>query len=140
MKPETPFQILADMVMIVHFAFVLFVVLGLPAIFIGRIQGWAWVRNPWFRIIHLLAIGGVAAKAWLGRICPLTEFEMTLRIKGGGAPCSGTFIGRIVESLLYYEAPDWVFIAVYTAFGSLVLMSWIWVRPRPMRLPRIGNR
>ncbi len=34
-------------------------------------------------------------------------------------------------ALLYYRAPDWVFVVVYTVFGALVLATWFAVRPRP---------
>jgi len=45
--------LLADIVLVVHFAFVLFVVGGLVLIWIGVVLRWAWVRNFWFRVAHL---------------------------------------------------------------------------------------
>lgn len=119
----------ADALLITHVAFVLFVVLGLVLIFVGKAKHWSWVRNPWFRVAHLLAIGIVVAQAWLGLICPLTIWEMQLRAKAGQTIYDGSFISHWLGELLYYDAPAWVFTVAYTSFGLLVLLSWIWVRP-----------
>jgi len=40
------------------------------------------------------------------------------------------FVVLGLESVLYYQAPSWVFVVCYTAFGALVVVSWVWVRPR----------
>ena len=66
---------LADLILIAHGAVVLFIVAGLPAIWIGASCGWRWVRNFWFRVAHLAAIVFVAAEALLGIACPLTVWE-----------------------------------------------------------------
>jgi hypothetical protein len=66
-----------------HSLFVCFVVLGLILIVAGGLRGWQWVRNPWFRLGHLQAIGIVVLQAWLGIWCPLTLLEMSLREKAG---------------------------------------------------------
>ena len=104
----------------------------LALILIGGWRGWGWVRNPWFRLAHLAAIGVVISQAWLGRICPLTTLEMYLRSRAGDAVYRGSFIAHWFERLLYYEAPMWIFAVCYTAFGLLVVGSWFVVRPRPL--------
>ncbi|MEM1113061.1 MAG: DUF2784 domain-containing protein [Pseudomonadota bacterium] len=121
--------LLADLVLLLHVVFVAFVVLGLVAILLGGWLDWRWVRRRWFRALHLLGIGVVALQAWLGVICPLTTLEMALRQAAGAETYSGSFIQHWLQSLLYYSAPPWVFIAVYTAFGALVLASWFLVPP-----------
>ena len=126
------YRIAADLLLVVHTLFVLFVILGLVLILVGGVRGWPWVRSPWFRLGHLLAIGIVVAQAWLGAICPLTILEMTLRSRAGDAVYSGSFIAHWMGTLLYHEAPPWVFATCYTAFGLLVVASWIIVRPRPV--------
>jgi hypothetical protein len=88
-----------------------------------------WVRNWWFRVLHLAAIGVVVLQAWLGRICPLTIFEMWLRRQAGDASYAGSFVSHWMESILYYRAPAWVFTLTYTIFAALVVLSWFWVRP-----------
>jgi polyferredoxin len=104
-------------------------VLGLLAIYLGGILGWRWVRHRRFRLVHLGAIGYVVVQAWLGAVCPLTTLEMALRAEAGSATYAGSFIQHWLQRLLYYTAPEWVFVAVYTLFGSLVLASWWVVRP-----------
>lgn len=130
------YQILADLVLLTHIAFVAFMVIGLLLIFIGGCCGWRWIRNPWFRSLHLAGIGLVVVQTWLGMICPLTTWEMHLREKAGDATYAGDFIAHWLQRLLYYEAPPWVFTVAYTLFGLAVFGSWWRFRPRPFRKPR----
>ena len=123
-------NLLADILLVLHASFVVFVVFGLVLIIVGKILSWSWVRNTRFRIIHLCCIGIVVVQSWLGIICPLTSLEMALRTKGGSARYEGTFISHWAGELLYYEAPAWVFVLVYTVFGMLVVITWFRVRPR----------
>ena len=131
------YRIAADLVLAVHASFVLFVILGVVLVLVGAVRGWPWVRNPWFRLGHLLAIGVVVAQAWLGAICPLTNLEMVLRSRAGNAVYRGSFVAHWIETLLYHEAPPWVFAICYTAFGLLVVASWVIVRPRPILRSRL---
>ena len=126
------YRFAADLVLYLHAAFVVFVVAGLLLIVIGHFAGWRWVRNGWFRLAHLAAIVIVVMQAWLGVLCPLTTLEIWLREQAGDAIYPGAFIAHWVDYFLYYDAPAWVFAACYTAFGLIVLSSWIWVRPRPV--------
>ncbi|MBC2717368.1 MAG: DUF2784 domain-containing protein [Desulfobacteraceae bacterium] len=134
------YRIAADLLLAVHTSFVLFVILGLVLILVGGVRGWPWVRNPWFRLSHLIAIGVVVVQAWIGVICPLTTLEMALRSRAGDAVYSGSFIAQWMETLLYYEAPLWAFAICYTAFGLLVVASWITVPPRPLARRGQANR
>ncbi|MEO1247072.1 MAG: DUF2784 domain-containing protein [Pseudomonadota bacterium] len=120
----------ADLVLFLHVSFVGFVVFGLLLVVFGKLCSWSWIRNPVFRSLHLAAIVVVAAQAWFGVVCPLTTLEMALRERGGDATYSGAFIAHWLESILYYQAPNWVFAVCYTLFGVLVAVSWFWVRPR----------
>ena len=45
------YRILADVVAVLHLGYVVFVVLGLLVILLGRALGWEWIRNRWFRSI-----------------------------------------------------------------------------------------
>ncbi len=123
----------ADLILLVHSAFVAFVVLGFCLVLLGGIRRWAWVRNPCFRWLHLAAIGVVAAQAWCGILCPLTVWEMDLRARAGRAAYEGSFIAHWLDALLYIEAPAWAFTLAYTLFGLLVLASWFGVRPRRVK-------
>ena len=126
---------LADAVLLAHGLFVAFIVLGLLLTYVGYFVGWRWVRNPWFRSLHLAGIVVVVLQAWLGWICPLTTWEMALRKSAGEATYESTFIAHWVGGLIYYDLPAPVFTVGYTAFGLLVVLAWKLVRPRPL-----GNR
>ena len=126
----------ADALLFLHVLFVAFVVVGLILILIGKFLAWSWVRNAWFRIAHLASIGIVVLQSWFGIICPLTIWENALRRRAGEGGYSGTFVSHWLEAILYYEAPAWVFAVCYTVFGALVVVSWYWVRPRPLRKSR----
>lgn len=135
-----PYSHLADAVLVVHFAVVLFVVGGLLLVPVGYRLGWPWVRSMAFRVLHLLAIAVIAAQAWLGQYCPLTVLESWLRVQAGQAPYAASFIEHWVHRVLYFQAPLWVFAGLYTAFGLLVVLAW-WRFP-PGRAPkqRAGQR
>jgi hypothetical protein len=124
-----PYLLAADAVLLLHVLFVAFVVAGLLLILAGRLLSWDWVRNWWFRVIHLGAIGIVVLQAWLGVICPLTRLEMYLRDKAGDTTYAGSFVSHWLEAILYYRAPAWIFAVAYTLFAIVVVMSWVWVRP-----------
>lgn len=130
MTSDSFYLLLADALLVLHVVFVAFVVAGLLGIYLGHFLGWGWVRNFWFRVSHLVAIGIVVVQSWIGVICPLTTWEMALRDKAGGASYEGSFIQHWLHAILYYSAPEWVFILSYSVFGGLVLFSWYIVRPR----------
>lgn len=126
----TALLLAADLLLLGHVLFVAFVVFGLALIVVGRVRGWSWIRNPWFRALHLGGIGVVVMQAWLGIICPLTSWEIALRERAGDAVYSGAFIAHWLQTLLYFQAPPWVFGVVYTVFGGIVLATWFWAPPR----------
>lgn len=137
MDPSSAYHMAADAVLLLHLLFVVFVVFGLLLILTGGALGWSWVRNPWFRLLHLLAIVIVVIQSWLSVICPLTTIEMLLRNRAGEPTYAGSFITHWLGTILYYQAPPWVFVVCYSAFGALVVASWFWVRPH--RWPYIPN-
>ena len=140
MTTDILYALAADALLFGHALFVLFVISGLVLILFGKPLGWAWVRNPRFRIAHLAAIGVVVIQSWLGVICPLTTWEMALRERAGEAAYSGSFIAHWLDSFLYYQAPAWVFTVCYTLFAVAVVASWFWVRPRRIRKKDTGKK
>ena len=124
------FQSLANAVLLLHVSFVVFVVVALLLVVVGRYFQWRWIRNWWFRVVHLCCIAFVVVQSWLGLICPLTTLEMWLRGRAGGGQYDGRFIQYWLERLLYYEAAEWVFVVVYSGFGLLVIFSWIFIPPQ----------
>jgi len=124
------YRFLADMVVLVHATFVAFVVLGMLAILAGIALHWKWVRNFWFRMIHLVAIGVVVAQALAGVLCPLTTLENWLRTQAGQAKYPGSFVAHWVHSLIFFDAPPWVFTVCYCLFGAAVLLLLALAPPR----------
>jgi len=131
-----PYQLLADVVLTLHFAVVAFVVGGVVLVILGNLAGWRWVNALGFRLVHLAAIAMVVAEAWLGATCPLTRLEMWLRAQARAVTYSSGFIEHWVQRLLYYEAPAWVFALAYTLFGLLVVALWFRFPPRARRSAR----
>lgn len=117
-------RVLADAVLLLHAAIVLFVVGGLVVIAIGQRTRWPWVNRWWFRVAHLGAIAIVVAESWFGLTCPLTTLESWLRARAGGPSYAQGFVEHWVQRLLYYDAPPWVFALAYTAFALGVAAAW----------------
>lgn len=131
--------LLADVALVTHVLFVAFVIVGLIVTVVGGFRKWIWIRNPWFRITHLASIGFVVAQAYAGLICPLTTLEMWLRKIGGESHYEGSFIKHWLHELLYYDAPEWVFVAAYSLFGLLVVVAWGLFPPRFTARNRAAN-
>jgi hypothetical protein len=87
------YSALADAVLVVHFAFVLFV--GLGGLLVLRWARVAWVHIP-------AALWGVAIE-FGGWICPLTPLENELRSRGGESTYHGDFIARYLMPVIYPE-------------------------------------
>jgi Protein of Unknown function (DUF2784) len=85
---------LADLVLVVHFAFVLFVVLG----------GLLVLRWPRVVYLHVPAAIWGAAIEFAGWVCPLTPLEHWLRRQAGEAAYSGGFVEHYILPLLYPSA------------------------------------
>lgn len=130
-RTSTLLMLAADAVLLLHLLLVIFILAGLLLVIVGGLRQWHWVRNPWFRWAHLLAIAVVTVQSWFGAICPLTTVEMALRARAGDAVYSGSFVAHWLQTLLYYQAPPWVFALCYSLFACLVIAIWWLVRPEP---------
>ncbi len=128
MEAVNLYRILADAVLLIHLAVVVFVVGGLLLIVIGHFRGWRWVNALWFRLLHLITVGIIVLQAWLGELCPLTILEIRLRELAGEIGYSASFIEHWVQQILYYDAPFWLFTLIYTLFGLAVVGVW-WCFP-----------
>ena len=124
------YSFLADLILVIHFGFVAFVVLGFVVIWAGYFWEWRFVRNLWFRLAHVFAIGFVAAEALAGMVCPLTLWEEKLRWRAGeGAAYGGSFIQHWVHRFLFFDLPEWAFTILYVVFFALVFVTFWIVRP-----------
>src|ERR1700681_1642670 len=126
---------LADAIVVVHFLIVLFVLAGVPLVYLGVALRWAWVRRWHWRLLHLGAILFIAAESSVGIACPLTAWEYALR----GHQSTHGFIERWIDRILFYDAPLWVFTVAYVAFAALVLVTWLAVPPTRVRTVRNGE-
>jgi hypothetical protein len=103
------YRALADLVLVVHLAFVLFVVLG--GLLVLKWPRLAWLHVP-------AAVWGVLIE-YKGWICPLTPLENSFRARGGGAGYSGGFIEHYIQPLLY---PAGLTRGTQIVLGSLALL------------------
>ena len=126
--------LLADIIVVFHLAYVLFVIVGFALIWLGVALRWGWVRRPAFRIPHLVFTIIVPVEALVGLICPLTTWERELRQQAGQRPEDISFMGRLTRDILYYQAPEWVFTVCYVVFGLLVLGTFFLVPIRRRKL------
>jgi len=123
------YAILADLIAAIHFCYVSFVVFGLLVILLGGVLRWRFVRNFWFRAVHLTMILIVVAEALFGILCPLTVWEYQLRLAAGQEDVSDvSFVARLIHQLMFFEFPPIVFLIGYCIFGLAVLASW-WLIP-----------
>ena len=103
------YRALADLVLVVHLAFVLFVVLGALLV----------LRWPWVAFFHIpAAIWGILIE-YGGWICPLTPLENSFRQSGGEAGYSGGFIQHYIQPALY---PAGLTCGTQIVLGSLALL------------------
>lgn len=123
-------RLAADLIVVLHLAFVAFVILSVPLVWLGRLRGWRWTRRPAWRLAHLAAIGYVVLMTWLGLACPLTVLENHLRQQAGQSSYPGSFIGYWAHEALFFDLSPMAFAVVYSAFGLAVLLTWWWAPPR----------
>ncbi len=121
---------LADTIVVVHLAYVSFVVFAQIFILVGYLAKWECVRNPWFRMTHFLMIFVVAVEAIVGFECPLTTWENQLRTAAGQVTNEIGFIGRLVRDLMFFQGPPWIFTSCYVGFAALVLLTLLLAPPR----------
>ena len=126
----TRYTILADAVVIIHAAYVAFVVFGLIAILIGAAMNWRWTRSLAFRITHLAAIALVCLESIVGVMCPLTSLEDSIRARGGAAQYQGDFVAYWAHRMIFYNFPPWIFTIAYISFAILVAITFIAIPPR----------
>ena len=87
------YRLLADMVLVVHLGFILFVLLG--GLLVRRWRSMA--------LVHLPSVAyGAAIELW-GWICPLTPLENRLRALGGERGYAGGFIDHYLVPVIYPE-------------------------------------
>src|SRR5580692_9756504 len=112
----------ANAVLAVHLVVINFNLFGLFAIPLGGWLGWRFVRVACWRWLHLVSMAVVAVQAVAGRACFLTILQDNLAGAGPGQP---PLIVRVVDRLVYWPVPLWVFAVIYVALlAYVVALFW----------------
>lgn len=123
-------SLLVKAVVLFHGLYAAFIVIGLVLILVGAVRGWGWVRNFWFRAIHLAMIAVVVIEGLCGIDCPLTVLESHLRETAGRAVGEEPFLDRMVHQVLFLPVPPSVILALQYAFGAAVAATLLIVPPK----------
>ena len=120
------YRVLADIVVLVHFLFILLVIFG----------GFLVLKRRWFALVHLpAALWGVLIE-WSGGVCPLTPLENSLRIKGGEAGYSTSFVEHYLLPIIY---PAGLTRSVQIILGASVLLLNLGIYGWILRARRRGR-
>jgi hypothetical protein len=120
-------QLLADVVVLAHLGFVVFVMIGGLAVL-------RWPRLAW---VHVPAAAWGALIEFAGWICPLTPLENALRQAGGGSAYAGGFIDHYVAGVLY---PVGLTRGLQIALGSFAVLVNVLIYWRAVRRWRGAHR
>ena len=118
-----PYALLADLTLLLHATFILFVVFGGVLVFWRR--GIAWLHVPcalWGALIEF--------KAW---ICPLTYLENDLRAKAGASGYSGSYIDHYLMPLVYPQgltSDVQIMLGVAVLIINAAIYSLLWYKMR----------
>ncbi len=110
------YRFMADLVVVVHVAFLVFVATG----------GLLACRWPRLALLHAPSLAWAVSSITVGLPCPLTSLEKRLRELGGDPPYSGGFVDRYLEGVVYPGALTpvlWVVAAVAIAVGYIALLG-----------------
>jgi len=117
------YQILADLVVLIHFAFIVFVMAG----------GFLALKWRFVRWIHLPAVLWAVFIEFAGWICPLTPLENRLRAVSGGNAYSSDFVEHYVVSLIYPDAltrVTQILLGILVILVNLGIYAYLWRRNR----------
>lgn len=124
---------LADIALYLHFLWILFILVGFVVVIIGGIAKWSFIRNPWFRWIHLGMMMTVVLLTLFDIECPLTTLENFLRAQNGAEGYESTFMAYWVSQIIYHDFPPWVFALSYVAIALAIIALFIIFPPRKFK-------
>lgn len=125
------YQVLSDVVVIIHLTFIAFVA-------VGGFLVWRW---RWFAWAHIPSVAWGAAIIVIGFDCPLTPLEKELRELGGETAYEGGFVDRYVEGVVYPEeyTPHLRILAITLIAAAYVLVRFVPPRGRIIDRSRAGS-
>ncbi|MCS6996200.1 MAG: DUF2784 domain-containing protein [Casimicrobiaceae bacterium] len=121
---RTAFSLAADLVLIVHLAFIVFVLVG----------GFFLAERRRLRWLHLAAVAWAVAISVFGWTCPLTPLENALLARAGEATYEGGFVARYLLPIIYPDAltPEVQHLMAATVVAiNLLAYGRAWLRTQP---------
>ena len=115
----------SEIVLLFHFCIFLFIILSFFFIPFGYYQKWEWVKNKYYRLIHLVLMGFIFVETILGFMCPLTVLENFLRNNIG----INYKITQIIHQIMYWDLPTYQFIILYLLSLLYIIFLWIFFKP-----------
>jgi hypothetical protein len=127
----------ADLIVVVHFLVLTFVLGSQVLILLGWWCHWSWIRKTAFRITHLILVVFITVQSLTGNLCPLTIWEYRLRLLAGQVVEKDvSFMARVFRQIIFYDLPGWTFNVIYVSFGILVIMTFVLIPPEIVFLRR----
>jgi len=124
------YDLLADLIVAFHFAYIAFILIGQAAILVGAAVRWSWIRNFWCRAVHLLAMALVGIEAIFNIDCPLTVWESRLRTLAGHETAEGSFISRWLHYVIFYEVDNAILQWLHIGVAILIVGTFVFIPPR----------
>jgi Protein of Unknown function (DUF2784) len=123
---------LANIVVIAHLAYFVFVAGGFVGIVMGAARRERWILNPWFRIVHFLAVLLVLWEDVWGMNCPLNTLEGTLRSPAPSAQAAeaSSGLGYLLDLLLHHTISERMLDVMYWTMGLVSLLLLFLVPPQ----------
>ena len=118
--------LIADLILVIHFAVVIFISGGLLFVPVGYKLGCSWLANKRLRVIHSAAMAFVTLETVLGFTCPLTLIENYLGRMNG----TESFVGYWIKRVFYYDFPVEYFAVLYLICLTWTILMWILFPPR----------
>jgi len=133
------YKILADTIVVVHFGWILFMLIGFILTLYGLLF-WKEFFNKWLiRTLHLIGIVYVSTLYIMGKDCPLTVLENILRAKSGSSlTYPGSFMIHYVRELVYPNV-NLSLVIIPTAFIAIFTMA-IFITKPPVKIKNVQLR
>ena len=118
-------SLFSEIVLLFHFCIFLFIILSFFFIPLGYYQKWKWVKNKYYRLIHLILMGIIFIETILGFMCPLPILENFLR---NNIEINNK-ITQIIHQIMYWDLPTYQFIILYLLSLLYLIFLWIFFKP-----------
>ena len=115
----------SEIVLLFHFCIFLFMILSFFFIPLGYYQKWEWVKNKYYRLIHLILMGIIFIETILGFMCPLTILENFLR---NNIEINNK-ITQIIHQIMYWDLSSYQFIILYLISLLYLVFLWFFFKP-----------